>query len=316
MDQATVDRLMLLKFRPIAPKPVEAIKRGANPGGSHTSEPERLAEGKVKLPKSRCFGSRKNNTKRSWAKRSPAPLSRRKKEDESPEDDRKKKRVPVEESVVKGPLSSSAPLLSLHGSKDQPIYGPHHQQPSQSKRYLPTMVEDTGVSWPRVVAVVEPVMVDYQTCSDPRGLGGTAMEIMKNLELDTSPGFVSDASDKIRWVNRAFTRMVTAMGGRISRMPPSFPQAVATVLVVKKEEDLPRQLRSFSGLVKVRLQQEHHGSCGEDGRLLLPGILKSCSGWRQQVVVPCDVWRLEGGAVGGFAWRLDLKAALTLGRLS
>ncbi|KAE8672459.1 Cytochrome C1 family isoform 1 [Hibiscus syriacus] len=30
-------------------------------------------------------------------------------------------------------------------------------------------------------------------------------------------------------------------------------------------------------------------------------------------MLPCDVWKMDGGG-GGFAWRLDVEAALSLGR--
>ncbi|KAK7858074.1 hypothetical protein CFP56_014543 [Quercus suber] len=37
----------------------------------------------------------------------------------------------------------------------------------------------------------------------------------------------------------------------------------------------------------------------------------TCGKERSSITLPCDVWRMDGG---GFAWRLDVKAALSLGR--
>lgn len=373
MDQATADRLML-KFRPIAPKPVDKGSASTT-GRSQTIELMNLAEAKVKLRKRKHVRIHENSFKRSSAKRT-AALSRWKKEDGSLEEARreKKRKTDLEEENVStsrlvpkkaeehsavlasrenlrsqigstngnfstpgrscnmqplstyfnGAFSSLAPLY-LHGSDGDKAGQASHsalnwpdQPPPESLSCLscqlihqpprwPKMVQDLGVSGPRMVAVVETVMVDCHTCADPRELGGTDAEIIENLGRDTSPGFVSDSSNKIRWVNGAFRRMVTPMEGQISSRP-LHPQEVAVVLVAKDE--LPRRFRAFSGQVKVRLQQGYYRRYGVDEKFMWE---KSCSKWQQ--VVPCDVWRMDCGA-GGFAWRLDLKAALTLGRLS
>lgn len=109
-------------------------------------------------------------------------------------------------------------------------------------------------------------------------LGGTDDGIMKNLELDTCPGFVSDGRNMVRWTNPAFRKMTRVQEGR------------KVSLVVKCE--LPVEYLAFSCRVRVK-----------------------CATWRKEKgpscqVVPCDVWRMD---FGGLAWRLDLNAALTLG---
>ncbi|KAE8672457.1 Detected protein of unknown function [Hibiscus syriacus] len=114
------------------------------------------------------------------------------------------------------------------------------------------------------------------TCMDGGEIGNfTDVERMKNLEHDTCPSFVSDGWNHVLWVNEAYKKMV---GG-----------GTAVGVVVKEGLEFPRG--SFS--CRVGLQYV-------DGK----GKKKQ---WR---MVPCDVWKMSSG---GFAWRLDLKAALTLG---
>lgn len=119
-------------------------------------------------------------------------------------------------------------------------------------------------------------------CMEGGGLGGTDMERRKNLERDTCPGLISDGLNKVEWVNEAYKKMVsqeTADG----RWPECWVWLVA-------KEKLPYMYPAFT--CRVRLQYAH----GKE---------------RHSQTVPCDAWRMD---CGGFAWRLDVKAALSLGR--
>ncbi|OWM74016.1 hypothetical protein CDL15_Pgr022287 [Punica granatum] len=340
MDHAVVSRMML-KFRPIAPKPVSG-ETTSGTGTSESSELSNLSSGKVKLPKRKYVRSRKNNIKRSSSAKRTGKLSRQDKEDGSPDDEKEKEEEEEEENVntlrLLPEMAEEEPKVDDQSDLEKPLsqadsttngrvtteqsshFGldlPEHQPYDESSNIIslnyqllfhppeqPVMMQDSRVLVSKVMAVVETVTVDFHTTTDPRELGVTDTEIIENLGLDTSPGFVSDSSSKICWVNGAFRRMVMAMGGQ--SWPPLPPVESAAVLVVK--ERLPDWCRAFSGWVRVKLQRAgrpHRGTVDEESSE------KSYCNWQQ--VVPCDVWRME---CGGFAWRLDLKAALTLGRLT
>ncbi|XP_061338978.1 uncharacterized protein LOC133285725 [Gastrolobium bilobum] len=135
------------------------------------------------------------------------------------------------------------------------------------------------------VGVVESwVTVESVTCTcmgEGEGLGCTDVEKVKNLETDTCPGFVSDGCYKVRWVNDAYKRMV--MGEE------PWPEIVVWLKVKDSVEWCCYSYPAFT--CGVRLQYT----------------------WRNEKctkMVPCDVWRLD---CGGFAWKLDVKAALSLG---
>ncbi|KZV24849.1 hypothetical protein F511_14732 [Dorcoceras hygrometricum] len=131
-------------------------------------------------------------------------------------------------------------------------------------------------SWVRVERVTDRWVLDsygYDVI-----LGRTDVEKVMSLELDTCPGFVSDCLNNVRWINAAYRRMVAG-------------EAEDDVLVRVVVEDgvaLPAEWAAFTCRVRVV-------TCGKD---------KSSS------TLPCDVWRMD---CGGFAWRLDTKAALSLG---
>ncbi|XP_061372974.1 uncharacterized protein LOC133315386 [Gastrolobium bilobum] len=144
----------------------------------------------------------------------------------------------------------------------------------------------------QVVAAAEMVVVESWvtvesvtgTCmgeGEGEGLGCTDVEKVKNLETDTCPGFVSDGCYKVRWVNDAYKRMV------VGEEP--WPEIVVWLKVKDSVEWCCYSYPAFT--CGVRLQYT----------------------WRNEKctkMVPCDVWRLD---CGGFAWKLDVKAALSLG---
>ncbi|KAL8132511.1 uncharacterized protein LOC141712100 [Apium graveolens] len=115
-----------------------------------------------------------------------------------------------------------------------------------------------------------------------RRIGCTDVEKVRSLERDTCPGFVSDGDGGVRWVNLAYRRMVNGTGTGTG------PEGVVVWLMNK--ERIPVGMEAFSCRVRVE-----------------------CGGGRRGKVVPCDVWRMDG-ELGLYAWRLDLEAALSLGR--
>ncbi|KAF9604387.1 hypothetical protein IFM89_006396 [Coptis chinensis] len=96
-----------------------------------------------------------------------------------------------------------------------------------------------------------------------------------DLENDTCPGFLSNGCNSVLWTNQAYKMMV----GHDHEM----------VWLVMKER-FPSMCWAF--VCRVRLQYK-----AKNGK--------------KSMIVPCDVWRMAGGDL---AWRLDVQAALSLGR--
>ncbi|XP_010555536.2 PREDICTED: uncharacterized protein LOC104825007 [Tarenaya hassleriana] len=115
-------------------------------------------------------------------------------------------------------------------------------------------------------------------------LGCTDEERKMNLEKDTCPGFISDGLGRVTWTNGPYRDLVMRNKGDRN--------AEITVLLVMKERPL---LTHPAFTCRVRLQY----TCGRNR--------EKCS----IITSPCDVWRMNGGR---FAWRLDVNAALCLGR--
>ncbi|KAE8697105.1 Cytochrome C1 family isoform 1 [Hibiscus syriacus] len=147
-----------------------------------------------------------------------------------------------------------------------------------SQRRKATVVELE--SWVTVESVTD-------GCMEVRELGSTDVERIKNLEADTCPGFISDGLYRVQWVNEAYKRMLMVVAEANEWEPPSPPPEITVWLVLKQE--LPRFCTAFS--CKVRLQYMWHKE-------------------KLSRMLPCDVWKMDGG----FAWRLDVEAALSLGR--
>ncbi|KAF9602933.1 hypothetical protein IFM89_032815 [Coptis chinensis] len=119
------------------------------------------------------------------------------------------------------------------------------------------------------------------TCTEEM-LGSTDEEKKIHLEKDTCPGFISDGCNRVRWTNEAYGKMLNQ--DRLEG--EARPEIVWLVM----KERVPDNYTAFA--CRVRLQY-------------------TCRKERITLTVPCDVWKMEGG---GFAWRLDVKAALSLGR--
>lgn len=144
---------------------------------------------------------------------------------------------------------------------------------------------DRGVVREATMIVVESwVTVECvrSACMEGGGLGSTDLERRKNLEGDTCPGLISDGLNKVEWVNDAYKRMVSQEISN-GRWPECWVWLVA-------KEKLPYMYPAFT--CRVRLQY----TFGKE---------------KHSQTVPCDAWRMDRG---GFAWRLDIKAALSLGR--
>ncbi|KAM1511558.1 hypothetical protein ACFX1Z_023230 [Malus domestica] len=146
---------------------------------------------------------------------------------------------------------------------------------------------DPTVGMRQMVAMQSWVTVECVTgtCMNAHGTFGSVrtrdVEGMRSdLEGDTCPGLISDGQNRVQWLNEAFKKMVSQQ---------KCAAEIAVWLVVK--EKLP-----YADALALTCQVKLQYAVGKE---------------RCSRIVPCDLWRMDGG---GFAWRLDVKAALTLGR--
>ncbi|GFZ19114.1 hypothetical protein Acr_27g0008530 [Actinidia rufa] len=182
------------------------------------------------------------------------------------------------DSVAVGSSNRYFPEIQLFHAPQPPICSNFDSMPEKSAiiAFRPSDRSDLTVVESRVT--VECVM---NACMEGGELGSTDVERIKNLEVDTCPAFISDGGYEVRWVNLAYKRMVCAEDGGV-------PPETAVELVVQAE--LPAAYPAFPCRVRVEYT------------------------WRKAKhtrTMPCDVWRMD---FGGFAWKLDVKAALSLGR--
>ncbi|XP_074586047.1 uncharacterized protein LOC141841746 [Curcuma longa] len=119
--------------------------------------------------------------------------------------------------------------------------------------------------------------------------------VRAELAADECPGLVSDEWDRVTWTNEAYRRMVAGdgsgdggggCGGRAE-------EAVRVGLVVQAAVPAARVYRAFTCRMRVHYRKRP----GRAERAVL------------SLAAPCDVWRLDDG---GTAWRIDVKAALSL----
>lgn len=259
-DMSKVDRIML-RFRPIAPKPAT--------GGSVS--PQANSEVCSKSGRGKRRHSKESNTLRNTKRCI------------------KKRRVLNEEKMVTLPLLPETPDCKDSILKQEKGGLVQNMMPLRLSFSQADDLKDGflggGLSADPVVPMAPPwvqmvgsfvtieCLTDAWVSGD--GLGSTDAERKLSLESDTCPGFISDGLGSVTWTNRAYKEMV---GGEM------------TVQLLMKQRLPTITYPAFTCRVRVQY------TCGKD---------------RVSVTLPCDVWRMDGG---GFAWRLDINAALSLGR--
>lgn len=295
-QDATILNRIMLKFRPIAPKPAVAGSASAsaqedNKTGDVTKRRSKRKYVRVKKKVSKCYSSPSKNNNNE---------NRREEEEEE-------RRNPsgVDTSLLTLQLlPESSGSSSTSTAVDSPKKGCFEKMLNFSSAHERPMWmyldnhrnNDIGGSgWAdqtdrrRGLRVVESwVMVEGMTKTwvDGGGLGNSDMEKMRNLEVDTCPGLISDGLDRVQWVNLAYRRMVDPHHGG-----GEAPVEVVAQLVVKEKIPIRTALpAAFACTVRV--------------------VYRRQSGKHTQTM-PCDVWKMD---FGGFAWRFDAKAALCLGR--
>ncbi|XWS51370.1 hypothetical protein CRYUN_Cryun12cG0171100 [Craigia yunnanensis] len=256
-DMSKVDRI-ILRFRPIAPKP--------ETGGLVI--PQENSEVYSKSGRRKKRHSKESNTK-----------SNRKRCN-------RKRRVLSEEKRVTLPLLPETPDCKDSIVKEKklvqkvmPLWLSVGQADDQKEGFFGGGSTDREVVMApqpvRVVGSCVTVECVTETWESWDGLGSRDEEWKVNLGRDTCPCFISDETGKVTWTNGAYKEMV---GGEMM------------VWLMMKERLPMRTSPAFTCRVRVQY------TCGKE---------------MSSLTLPCDVWRMDGG---GFAWRLDSKAALCLGR--
>lgn len=277
-----VNRIML-KFRPIIPKP--ATGGGSSGSGGSSSE---NSDKHVKPVLGKRKYVRSSNNKRC--------------------NNSKKKKVSSTETSSSGggdelvtlPLLPETPERKDSPSHDLSFSGKHGKGSSSSsgspiwlsfdKQSVTEGYLTRGKVDPKAVVVTPQPMkvvgsfvtVEYVTDTwvDGNGIGCTDAERMMRLDADTCPGFVSDSKNRVWWTNKAYREMAGQVEG----------EEMMVWVVMKERVAVPVTYPAFTCKVRV--------TCGKERR-------------SPPLTVPCDVWRMDNG---GYAWRLDVKAALSLGR--
>ncbi|XP_027336861.1 uncharacterized protein LOC113850498 [Abrus precatorius] len=267
----TVDKIML-RFRPIAPKPVAGTT--ASDGSSSES-----SDAFFKAPTTKRKYARDNTTTRKQR-------NRRRKTTSSPE---QKNPVPVvtlpllpetpdpKESPARNLTPVPKEVLNNNNKKNMPVWLSFENQAKVESYWYFGAMDQTAMrlgGWCSCVTVE--CVTD--TWVDGEGLGSTDEERRVKLSKDTCPGFISDGYGRVTWTNEAYGEMMGHNGER---------EGMAVLLVMKEGAVVPYS--SFTCRVRV--------------------VQYTCGRERNSLTVPCDVWRMDSG---GFAWRLDVKAALSL----
>ncbi|OMO95069.1 hypothetical protein CCACVL1_05610 [Corchorus capsularis] len=265
-DMSKVDRIML-RFRPIAPKPVtgESVSPRENSDVYCKS-----GRGKRRQSKE---SNNINGTKRCNRKRRALSDERKVTLPLLPEAPDCKDSIFKEEKkeVVENIVPVWLNFGQAHGQKN----GFHGGGVAADRAVVMAAAPQTV----RVVWSCVTVECVTETWVSGDGLGSTDEERKVNLGKDTCPGFISDGLGRVTWTNGAYKEMVGGVGGE-------------TMVWLVMKERLP--MITYPALTcRVRVQQY---TCGKESSSL---------------TLPCDVWRMDGG---GFAWRLDINAALSLGR--
>ncbi|KAL7152812.1 hypothetical protein ABFS83_04G124100 [Erythranthe nasuta] len=291
-DMSNMGQIML-RFRPIAPKPASAV--GSISGGG-TSWPATAENGGLSVKTGR--GKRRGRAVKGGGGASTTALNKRsytrkKKQSSSPENTDSGGSVSGDGKEIKTlALLPAAP--SAEESRRFPALwlslgsgGGGAEIAADRSDFLENPTEAVGRrravvvrSWVKVECVTDAAAVGGYVYG---GMGRTDEERVRCLDLDTCPGFVTDGQNVVRWTNAAYRRM--AAGGAAEG------EVDLWVEVVEGAELMPVVGREgFTCRVRVV-------TCGKE---------------KISQTVPCDVWRMGWG---GFAWRLDTTAALSLGRL-
>ncbi|XP_076881638.1 uncharacterized protein LOC143529819 [Bidens hawaiensis] len=278
-----VERIML-KYRPIAPKPM-----AAGSGSSCSTVEQSEGSGKTRRRKRKYVRVNK------------------KKKDMGTNSGSKKRKISASSGESSGVVTLSlmpeTPDRKENSSNSWQTSSPSETRDLVSpsincKRQSPMLLNFNKIGDSQVTTSLSPpqsqktIVTSFVTVEcvteawvNSDRLGVTDQVQVMNMDMDTCPSFITNARDTVVWTNKAYREM-TAGGGTDE----------TTTVVVKKFNRvmMPVSLPAFTCKVKVTWGTERAASA-------------------LTVTAPCDVWRMR---CGGYAWRLDVNAALSLGRYS
>ncbi|GJY08581.1 hypothetical protein Tco_0375635 [Tanacetum coccineum] len=247
----------MLRYRPIAPRPVNAEGSGHSFQASEgLVNRKRVKRKYVRVKNKQVKNNNNNNSNKNWY-------------DHMDE-------CNGNEVVVTDPLEKVTNWISFGGNEFESV-----ENEMMTSDLHGVERRSVTESWITVETVTG-------TCDDRKLFGYCDEEIWKNLEGDTCPCFVSNTFDEVVWVNQAYKRLLDLNCGDGGD--------VAVWLVLKVDRSvLVKYLPAFSCSVRVEY------------RLLSENLKK------MRMIVPCDVCAMDSG---GFAWRLDVVSALSLGPIN
>lgn len=257
-----VGRIML-KYRPIAPKPA-AMAPTASATTDLKSAPSGAGRSKRKAPSGTVLsGTRppgKRGRKPKKANAAPAPT-----------DDREEKCSSSSSTTTTTTSSDSSSLITLplipESPEAKPVPSVDLASRSATAVVVPTPVRAVG-SWLTVEGLTDIWREEI-------------IPVMPGIASDELPALVSDGWGRVTWVNMSYKNLVT--GGSEEG------EEVRVGLVTRGLVPAWGTCSGFTCRVRLRY------ACKRKGQLSL--------------AAPCDVWWVDGG---GYAWRLDIKAALSL----
>ncbi|ESQ45700.1 hypothetical protein EUTSA_v10010594mg [Eutrema salsugineum] len=264
------DRIML-RFRPIAPKPTTSDGGGgtsvSSGGGSSDVVSFRGGRGKRKYQQKENVG---NATR----------CTRRKRSDKSI--------VHGGATTVTLSLMPETPDQGAFTDRKVTVVPSEEKQKRRSPFWL--SFSDGGQMFTpayNTVVISSCMTVERITDAwiDGYGLGRSDEERKMNLVRDTCPGFISDGSGRVTWTNDAYRKMARDN----IHVEEGAPEDTSMIVRLVMRESPMRTYPAFTCRVKLQYTCQDRERC--------------------VVAVPCDVWRMDAG---GFAWRLDVKAALCL----
>ncbi|KAK7330598.1 hypothetical protein VNO77_24795 [Canavalia gladiata] len=274
---SSVDKIML-RFRPIAPKPVAGTT--ASDASSSESSDAFFKRGSTKRKYVRNSNSSKRRTRRrktrsSPEQKNPAPAVTLPLLPETPDPKDSPARDLTQNKVQDNNDNNS---FRNNLNKTMPVWlSFENRTPAKVEPYYYFGAMDPAAvrlgGWCSCVTVE--CVTD--TWVEGEGLGSTDEERRVKLSKDTCPGLISDGYGRVTWTNKAYGEMMGHKGEGESRV----------LLVMKVSAVVPYP--SFTCRVRV--------------------VQYACGRERNSLTVPCDVWRMDSG---GCAWRLDVKAALSL----